>query len=107
MNEKVLVRRYALYGNRDGLTLREEYVIDDSAQERENIVLDVDPDDWDGDTDDFISGITNEILAYHFAGDWDEATSTWIEITTQDKALAKINEEYEEAVDKLSKLFEE
>ena len=91
---KVLVREYVSYGNGDNDTLENEYVIEDTKENRLVILDDFKHiDDWDNDTEDFVNGQIDYIGYYNY-GEWDDPTGGFITISTREDVLKEIEEKY-------------
>lgn len=91
---KVLVREYTTYGKGDNETLVNEYVIEDTKENR-LVILDNFKyvDDWDNDSEDFVNGKIDYIGYYNY-GDWDDPTGGFITISTREDVLKEIEEKY-------------
>lgn len=102
---KVLVEQYVTYGKGDGLELAERYVIEDTKENRENIIDELNEDDIEG-AESFIKGESNKVN-YYICDDWDSPTGGYIFITTKEDKLKEIHEKYEKDVKEIKDLFDE
>lgn len=105
-NDKLLVRIYFTYGKGDGEELCEQYVINDTREERQDVVDSVYFDESYG-VEGFVEGEDNEFDFYRYGGDWDEPTGGHVVAYTRDGLIESIKSEAQREIDRINKLFEE
>lgn len=103
---KVLFRQYTSYGKYDNECLDNQWVDEDTPKAREEALDGYNYVDWNGSKEDFINGKTNEI-SYWRAGDWDDPTGGCFTVTSKEDAFKEIETYFENAKNKLIKLFGE
>lgn len=103
---KVLFRHYTSYGKGDNECLENQWVAEDTPEEREQIFEDYSWVDWNGNDEDFINGKVNEI-SYWSPDDWDSPTGGCFTICSKELALAEIESTYKNDKETIKRLFGE
>lgn len=105
-NDKLLVRIYSTYGKGDGEELCEQYDINDTKEERQDVVDSV-SFGRSYDAEGFIEGRLDEFAFDRYGGDWDEPTGGYVVAYTRDGLIESIKSEAQREIDRINKLFEE
>lgn len=105
---KRLVREFVSYGKGDGEELVEEYVIEDNAESRREILDDFGSYDFAFDNEgDFIEGNTDSFQVEMSGGDWDDPTGKFIAIYDKDELINEVKASYEREIANIERLFRE
>ena len=101
-----LARVYAYYGKNDGEEVRDEMLIEDTAEVRKELF-----DNYSGfyneDEKDFLAGESDSFYAENDGGDWDDPTSFQVVIYDKDELLAGAKAAYERELANIERLFKE
>lgn len=105
---KALFSMYSTYGKFSGDEITAQAVIEDTPANR-NDFLEENVNRWAafwGNTpESFIAGDVSIITFSTDGGDWDDPTGGYVTVESFEDALAGLNTEYRESVDKLCGLF--
>lgn len=105
---KRLVRIYVSYGKGDGNEVSDQYVIEDTKENREELyeneihsfceILE--------SKDDFLNGKIDCLNVILDGGDWDDPTGMAIILFDKDEMIADINSERDSEIANVERLFE-
>ncbi|WP_077297430.1 hypothetical protein [Virgibacillus pantothenticus] len=107
MNKR-LVRISVSYGKGDGEEISDQFLIEDTPENREELLDDqmsMFSDCYE--KDEFISGKTDVVYIQLDGGDWDDPTGKFITIYDKDEMLADLERKYKREVNDVLKLFGE
>lgn len=105
---KRLARVYVFYGKGDGEELSDEFVFEDTAESRQEIIDDFGYYDFAYDSEeDFVAGKTDSFQVESGGGDWDDPTGRSVAIFDKDELIAGIKESCESEIAGIEHLFKE
>lgn len=105
--EKKLIRIYVSYGKGDGEKVSDEYVFEDSTENRKELYeeeMRICDDIYDS-VDDFVNGKADSLNGGLYGGDWDDPTGKCIVIFEKDELIAEINAERDSEIASVERLF--
>lgn len=109
MSEKVLVQLFNSFGKGDGNELFDEYVINNTEEERADVIDDFGRYDfvYTGSEEGFIDGSDSYFEVAISGGDWDEPTGKSLIIKTQADVERHLKNDYETRLNGVRKLFKD
>lgn len=104
---KVLVREYVSFGKGDGEELRDQYLINDTPEERKNIIDNTYYDYTHVSAEDFIEGKSDVFDYESFGGDWDDPTGGYIILQSKEDVINTVTGVYNRELYEIERLFKE
>lgn len=105
---KRLVREFITFGKGDGEELRDEYVFEDNAENREELLDEFGSYDFALDNEqEFIDGKIDGFQVEMSGGDWDDPTGKSIVIYDKQELIDEVTSKYEREIDEIERLFKE
>lgn len=95
MTEKLLVSEYVSFGKGDGQELRDRYVINNTPEERQEIIDNIYYNETYDSEEEFVNGKSDMFQYDRYGGDWDEPTGGFIFVETKEQAIKRIDEKAE------------
>lgn len=105
MAEKLIAEIYYSYGKGDGEELSERFVIEDTPEDRRDLLDEVYYDEAYENEDDFADGKTNVFSFDKYGGDWDEPTGGYIQVNTKSELIGDIQRKAEREIERIEGMF--
>src|SRR5699024_8699184 len=106
---KRLFRIYVSYGKGDGEELSDQFVLEDTAENREELIEDENVSSYYvlDNIDDFISGKIDYLNIMLDGGDWDDPTGMAIVVYDKDDLINEEKARHKREMSEIERLFKE
>lgn len=105
MAEKLIAEIYYSYGKGEGEELSRRFVIEDTPEDRRDLLGGIYYDDAYESEDDFASGKTNVFSFDKYGGDWDDYTGGYIQVSTKSELIGDIQRKAEQEIERIEGMF--